>query len=308
MGTYYRVKATALPDGVEAEAIAERIEAALERVNALMSTYRDDSELSRFNRAAASEAWFDVAPETAQVVRRAIEIADQSGGAFDVTAGPLVNLWSFGPQGGERRIPELAAIDAAMTEVGIDKLEVRLDPPGLRKERDALYVDLSGIAKGYGVDVVGRLLTQAGIDGWFVDIGGEHRARGLKLDESSWSSAIEVPDPSGQRAQRIVELDDAAIATSGDYRNFFEVEGRRFAHVIDPRSGWPTEGSLASVSVIAEDCASADALATAMMVMGADEALQFAEDERLPVLLIERSDATFIERSSTAFDARYGTE
>lgn len=305
MGTFYRVKLDAVPAGTDRQQIGAAIEATLERINARMSTYRADSELSRFNAATADAGWFAVSRETAAVVRRAIEISDQSGGAFDATAGPLVNLWGFGPGGGERRVPDRQAIFDTLSTVGYHQLEVRLDPPALRKRVDGLYVDLSGIAKGHGVDAIAQLLADRGVRGYFIDIGGEHRAHGTRPDGSSWTTAIELPSERKREIRLALPLNDSAIATSGDYRNFFEVDGRRYAHIVDPRSGEATAGTLGSVSVLAGDCATADALATAMMVMGAADARQFAEDEDLAVLLIERDGDGWIEHRSSRFRTRF---
>ena len=300
MGTYYQVTlgGDVLADDAKA-ALQHDIDALLLEINKEMSTYDPDSQLSRFNRSDSTD-WIPVPEDVVRVTRDAIEIANLSDGAFDVTAGPLINLWSFGPDRGPERIPGDDELSDARQRVGIELLETRDDPPSLRKQRADVYVDLSGIAKGDAVDRIGALLASQGHTSYLADIGGENLARGLKRDGSAWRIAIEIPD--GERGiQRTIELRDRAVATSGDYRNYFEIDGRRFSHIVDPRTGRPGEHTLASVSVLGETSGEADAWATALMVLGAEEALAVAEREGLAALLIVRDGETFIERESTRF-------
>ena len=304
MGTYYSVKlAEPLPD--DADALKQAIAAALVEVNAQMSTWDPQSELSRFNTSASTEP-FAVSADTAYVVARALEIGGASGGAFDVTVGPLVNLWSFGPEARPERVPEPAELEAARAEVGGDLLETD-GASHLRKDRPGVYVDLSGIAKGFGVDRIARLLDERGFISYLVDIGGEMQSRGRKAGGEPWRIAVERPTPGARAAQRTLELEDVALATSGDYRNYFEEDGVRYSHTIDPRSGAPIRHRLASVTVLAEDCTTADAWATAMMVLGEQEGYTVAEEQGLAVLMLVRAEDgtdTFEERSTPAFDAR----
>lgn len=309
MGTGYRVRLAGAPAGAagepDAAALQARIDALLEQVNDQMSTYREDSELSRFNRAPAG-AWFPVSADTARVVLASIAVSDWTGGAFDATAGPLVDLWSFGPQGGERRVPADAAIAATLTRVGYDKIQARLEPtPALLKTAEGVALDLSGIAKGWAVDRVAALLEDEGWAGYLVDIGGELRVHGRKDDGSAWTVAVERPIPGVREVARTVQLTGAAVATSGDYRNFFEVDGRVYSHIVDPRTGRTAEGTVASATVVMENCMRADGLATALVVMGAEEALTFAEDSDVAVYLIERRDGALVERASSEFRRRF---
>ena len=306
MGTTWLVKLPALPSGHTREQIQAEIERRLETVSGQMSTYRPDSELSRFNAYDGTD-WFPVSADTARVVSAALQVSEASGGAFDVTVGPLVNLWDFGPEHRDARLPSDEELAAARARVGYRMLEVRPEPPALRKSDPAVYVDLSAIAKGFGVDAIVEYLGSIGCESYFAEIGGEIRARGTKPDGSGWKIGIEAPASdrfSPRAAQRIVTLDGQAVATSGDYRNYWELQGRRFSHTIDPRTGRPVEHRLASVSVLAGDCMSADAWATTLMVLGPDDAYNLAVEKNLAVLLIIREDDGFVERSTPGFPER----
>lgn len=288
MGTTYAVKVYGGAAKVDADALEAEIDALLEGINNQMSTWRDDSELSRFNTFTGAD-WFPVSAQTARVVEAAAAISDLSGGAFDVTVGPIVNLWGFGPERGNDEAPSQQQIDHALERIGYQQLAVRSSPPALRKQRPDLYVDLSAIAKGFAVDEVARLLDAHDISSYLVEIGGELRARGSKPGGSPWKVAIERP-LSGERAvQAVVALRDRAIATSGDYRNFMEQDGKRYSHTINPRSGRPITHGLASVSVIAASAMRADALATAIMVLGPDEGYRLSLEQAFAVQLIVRS-------------------
>jgi thiamine biosynthesis lipoprotein len=292
MGTTYAVKLYDTVGVVHAGTLQSEIDALLERINDQMSTWRPDSELSRFNQSTGSD-WFSVSAETARVVEAAQSISTLTRGAFDVTVGSVVNLWGFGPDGGRAGPPSPRQIETAMKRVGYGQLSVRASPSALRKQHPDIYVDLSAIAKGFAVDELARLLDARRISSYLVEIGGELRARGDKPDGSPWKVAIERPVPGERSAQSIVELRDAAIATSGDYRNYLEKGGRRYSHTVDPRTGRPIAHGLASVSVIAVSAMRADALATAIMVMGPEDGYRLAERESLAVQLIIRSADDF---------------
>lgn len=297
-GTGYHVAVYADLDESAYTELDAGIRAELERVDSLMSTYRDDSELSRFNRAPIGVPFF-LSPATAEVISEAIRIARLSHGAFDVTVGPVVDLWGFGREGRPERVPEDVALKHALSRVGIHALTLEGDR--LSKTRP-VDIDLSGIAKGYATDRVADYLDARGIDSYLVEVGGEIRTHGKKPDGSPWRIAVEKPVSSGRSVQRIVSLDNAAVATSGDYRNYFEAEGRRYSHTIDPRTGKPITNRVASVTVITERCATADALATAFTVMGAAAGLELAERENIPVYFIVRDgNEGFEVRMSSAF-------
>ena len=300
MGTSYSVKLYAGADEIDSEMLETGINALLERINDQMSTYRPDSELSRFN-ASRELDWFPVSAETARVVHEALGMSNLSGGAFDVTVGPLVNLWGFGPERKDAGLPTAQAIVATMDRVGYRKLAARSSPPALRKQRPDVYVDLSAIAKGFAVDEVAGLLDEHRITSYLVEIGGELRARGVKPDGSPWKVAIERPAPGQRSIQTVVALGDVAIATSGDYRNFLVKGGKHYSHTIDPRTGKPVTHALASVSVIRPTAMPADALATAIMVMGPEAGFRLAVSEKIAAQLVVKSAEGFEARATPEF-------
>jgi len=300
MGTGYSIQVVDLPEEPGPHGLREKIEAELELVNDLMSTYRDDSELSRFNRSRSTD-WFAVSPGLAALVQEAILTSEMSGGAFDATVGPLVNLWGFGPETGLDRVPSDAEIARARARVGYRKLSVRLQPPAVRKAEPDLYLDLSAIAKGYGVDRIAESLDEAGILNYLVEIGGELRGRGNNGRGQPWQIAVERPDPGAREAHRVIELRGGAMATSGDYRNFFERDGRHYSHTIDPRTGHPVTHGLASVTVLTLETARADALATAFLVLGPEAGFALAESLQVAALFILRSPDGYSELQTGAF-------
>ncbi|MCH8828722.1 MAG: FAD:protein FMN transferase [Planctomycetes bacterium] len=304
MGTTYSVKISGLPSSVAKKVVKAEIDKRLERVNDQMSTYRSHSELSRFNRRRKTD-WFAVSADTATVVTEAIRIGELSGGAFDVTVGPLVNLWSFGPGNRPKTIPADEKIAAARKRTGREKLAVRLKPPALKKTLAGVSVDLSAIAKGFGVDKVAEYLDTLKLRGYMVEIGGEVRCRGTKADGSDWTIGIQSPKQKQHAADRAVTLHNAAMATSGDYRNYFEKDGKRYSHTIDPRTGRPVGHRLVSVSVIAKNCMAADALATAIMVLGPEHGYNFAKKQNLDVFLLISSGGRFVEKSTPGFRKRF---
>lgn len=304
MGTTYSVKIDRLPPSLSVADLKTEIDKRLETVNDQMSTYRKQSELSRFNRHTKAD-WFPVSSDTAIVVTEAKRIGEISDGAFDVTVGPLVNLWSFGPGQRPKNIPDDAEITGAMKRVGDERIDVRRRPPGLKKTQADVSVDLSAIAKGYGVDRVAGYLDELKIAGYMVEIGGEIRCKGTKSGGAPWKIGVQSPKSAGHAAARVVELRNAAMATSGDYRNYFEQDGKRFSHTIDPRTGRPVDHRLASVSVVAENCMTADALATAIMVLGPEAGYNFAEKHKIAALLLVADGDGFSERTSSEFRKRF---
>jgi thiamine biosynthesis lipoprotein len=307
MGTTYHVKLAALPAGVELTQVQHDVDALLGEINDEMSTYLPQSQVSQFN-IAPPDKWFAVSPAVVEVVTEALEVSRQTDGALDITVEPLVELWHFGPAGvsdttGQVEFlpPDQAAIDAARQRVGWEKLSVRVDPPALKKGVDGLEIDLSSTAKGYGVDRVAGLLADRGVSDYMVEIGGEVRAAGRRPDGKPWQIGIERPDVGSRQAQWVVPLTSAALATSGDYRNYFEYEGHRYSHIIDPSTGRPVEHPAASVSVLADTCMKADAWATAMLVLGPERGYDLAEKRGLAVLFVSRTDGGFATRASTAW-------
>lgn len=296
MGTYYVVKfySDTTPD---LTALKQHIDTELELVNDLMSTYRPESELMRFNRHTDGSV-FAISAQTRTVIAEALRIAEQTGGVLDVTVGPLVELWGFGARGRIEHAPDDAVIAQARTWVGYNKL--RLIQTGLVKDVAQLAVDLSPIAKGYGVDQVAVVLEQQGITDYLVEIGGEMRLKGVKADKQPWKIAIEKPVSTERAVQRILLPGDMGVATSGDYRNYFEEDGMRYSHLLDPRTGKPINNRTVSVTVLHPSCMTADGYATALNVMAAQEALAFAEQHQLAVLIVTKTDEGFNELTSSA--------
>lgn len=309
MGTSYAVKLVpgiAL-DSAAQKALQQLIEIELERVDAKMSTYREDSELSHFNAYEGADP-FAVSVETWTVMQAALEIGRLTAGAFDITIGPLVNAWGFGPGTEVRpRLPD-HQIAELLARTGLDKLALDEATRTLRKLESSLFCDLSGIAKGYAVDAVATALKAAGWSRFLVDIGGEVHASGHNGEDQAWRLGIERPHfDLAREAHWIVPLADLALATSGDYRNYRELEGQRFSHIIDPRDGRPIRHSLASVSVVHESCMMADALATGLMVMGPEEGFELAVRESLAVyFLVREEDGSYRQKATPAFERLRG--
>ncbi|MGI9320901.1 MAG: FAD:protein FMN transferase [Thiogranum sp.] len=300
MGTTYTVKMVELQPGLKPDGIQAEIDVTLEEINLQMSTYLEDSELSRFNRSQVTD-WVEVSQALADVLHQARHISTLTDGAFDVTVGPLVNLWGFGPSPGDDQVPSEQAIHEVGKRVGYRGLQVRSSPPAIKKDRPDLYVDLSAIAKGYAVDAVTEYLQALGIDNYMVEIGGEIQAKGHNARGALWRIAIEKPSTASRSVHTVIELDDVGMATSGDYRNYFETAGRRYSHTIDPVSGRPVTHKLASVTVAHTSTMQADAMATALMVLGPDAGYRFAEQHELAVFFIVKGEDGFYDKASTAF-------
>lgn len=300
MGTYYSVKYLSSADTPSLQALQAEIDRRLELVNDQMSTYRPDSELSRFNQSREVDTPFPVSAATAKVVAEAIRISKLTDGALDVTVGPLVNLWGFGPEGRINSIPSAEELAKRRNWVGIEKLAVQGD--ALIKQVPELYVDLSAIAKGYGVDVVAEYLESQQIANYMVDIGGEVSTKGHNGEGIPWRIAIEKPVAGAeQSAQEIIQPGMMAIATSGDYRNYFEQDGVRYSHTINPATGKPIAHRLVSITVLASSCMTADGLSTGLNVLGPDAGMELANELNIPVFMIVKTDTGFEERVSEAF-------
>lgn len=302
MGTWYTVKVVDLPDSTTPQQIADVIERELNNVNDKMSTYKPDSELSLLNKAPVNEPVI-VSPDTFFVLVRSLDIWRLSQGAFDITVGPLVNLWGFGPDARVENVPSRKDMKSAWDRVGSDGLSLRVDDRKVIKKKD-LYLDLSAIAKGYAVDRVSEALEMEGIRRYLVEVGGEIRAGNSKAKEIPWQVAVEEPLTDRRQVHKVIALDNAAMATSGDYRNFFEIDGKRYSHTIDPRNGRPIEHALVSASVIMPKCADADAWATAIMVLGPEQGMKVAEANNIAVYMIVKVESGFESRNSSAF-SRY---
>ena len=306
MGTTFNVKLVAPDEELDFEMLEEEIHQRLDAINQVMSTYREDSELSAFNVSRSTD-WVDVSAELCEAVDRSLIVSRETNGAFDVTVGPLVNLWGFGPDLITVTPPAQADIDAAMTQTGYAHLSTDCSTPALKKAIPELYVDLSGWAKGYAVDELGQLLDGKGLENYLAEVGGELRVRGHNSSRHEWAIAIEEPDISQRAAQSVYRLTDVAVATSGDYRNYFEYDGQRYSHTIDARTGKPVSHNLASVTVVDQSAAFADAMATALLVLGPDAGPDMADELQVASLFLIRNQDELVVQTSSAF-GRMGEE
>lgn len=302
MGTTYNIKVVATPEQIDALNLQTKIDKALKDVNQAMSTYLPSSEISQFNQSMSTEP-VTISESFARVVAESIRLGQLSHGKLDVTVGPLVNIWGFGPEQKPETIPSTAELTKLKKRVGINHL--RLNDREISKIIPDLYVDLSTIAKGYGVDVIAELIESNGFTNYLVEIGGEMRLRGFKHTGELWAIAIEKPilDPSGERRaiHQVVIPKDNAVATSGDYRNYFEESGQRYSHIIDPDTGMPISHNLVSVTVIHPSSMTADGLSTALMVMGMEQGMKFAVDNDIAALFIAKTSDGFEEQFTLKF-------
>lgn len=295
MGTQYNI--TVVANEVKAGLVARQISAELSDFSDIFSTYVRNSEINQISQAPVDQ-WIPLSDHMYALLEMSLQVAEQSDGAFDPTIRPLVDIWGFGPLQRPDVVPDDAMIAAALADV--DWRAVALQNGQLRKTKPVGF-DLSAIAKGYGVDVIAQRLEEAGIERYLVEVGGEMRLQGLKPNDAIWRVAIETPDTLVRQAYKVLEITDISLATSGDYRNYFEQDGKRYSHTIDPRSGWPIEHELASVTVLAASSAEADAWATALDVSGPERAMALAEQQDLAIFMITRQNGEFIDRMSAKF-------
>ncbi len=302
MGSAWTVKiAGALP--APAAQLQAGAQARFEDVNQALSTYRPTSALSRFN-AEDSGAWVPIDPELGAVLSYALSLAQRSEGAYDVTVGPLVNLWGFGPDPAQDHVPDEAAIAAARALVGWRKVEVDGSQSRARKA-PGVRVDLSSLGKGRGVDRVAEFLDAAGVTNYLIDLSGKLRARGRNAAGEPWRVAVEQPgaDNAAGAMPASIALRDASVATAGDYRRYFEAGGRHYSHIIDPHTGFPVAHATVSATAMGATCMAADALATVLMVMPPEAALRLANETSLAALLIGRDGDAFRLTPSTEWPA-----
>lgn len=306
-GTFYQISLAGDFSEARLTVMREGALSVLEAVDASMSTYREDSELMRLNRHPVGE-WMPVSAELFTVLRTAQDIAEASGGAFDVTVGGLVNLWTFGPEARPTQVPDEAQLRERLEQVGHATLELDADNQRVRRTRDN-FVDLSGIAKGYAVDRVSAWLSAQGAENHLVNIGGDLKARGERNPDRPWRIGIQLPDTRQMDvAQHIIAIRDMSMTGSGDYRNYFEEGGQRYSHTIDPRDGRPINHRLASATVMHPSNMIADGWATAFMVLGTEAAQAMAEEHGLQVLLLSRSGDGWTSWASSALIASYGED
>lgn len=300
IGTSYSIKVVS---GVnEAKALQIGIEGILSDINSRMSTYLPRSDLSLFADATVGES-VGVSAKTAQVVNAALEVAQITNGRFDPTIAPLVELWGFGPSPIPAELPSDDAIKELLKRVGYEAVIV--DGNDLSKTADR-ELDLSAIAKGYAVDEIAAYLVAKGFDRFLVEVGGEMAFSGEKHPGSPWRIAIEKPVPDSREPFKVLEVTQGAIATSGDYRNYFEIDGQRFSHTIDPQSGLPVKHDTASVTVVMDSCMLADAYATAFSVMSRQEAYDLAQELDIAMFIIYKVGDDFETMQTDQFTRLFG--
>ncbi|WP_135079569.1 FAD:protein FMN transferase [Terasakiella sp. SH-1] len=301
MGTTFTVKVIDLPKTLPADEVQARLSELLKGVNDKMSLWVKDSELVRFNTSNSTE-WVEVSLDLFRVAAEAQRISAMTDGLFDVTIEPLIKLWGFSTKSMTRETPDESALEAALKQVGYEKVSLRQEPPALQKSNPEVTVNLSAIAKGFGIDVLSDYLESQGIENYMVEIGGDLRVKGTNARREPWRIAIEKPDVTSRSVHRIVAVHGAGMATSGDYRNFFEKDGKRFTHIIDPRTGQPVTHRLASVTVLSQTAMTADGLATALLAMGEIAGPKLAEENGIAAFFLIREGEGFVEKRSSHFD------
>lgn len=296
MGTTYSVK---YYGDLDKKVGKQLIDDELKAVNNSMSTYIKDSELSLLNKDKSGKA-VKVSRQLFKVLDSAVAVSKQSQGAFDVTVGPAVNLWGFGPDG-KRRVPNFIQVKEVLKNIGYQNIELDYDGFRIKKLNPNIYIDLGAIAKGHGVDRVGLLLEKNGIRAYMVEIGGEVRTRGIKSNGAPWKIGIESPKDGREAYTSTVNITGKSIATSGNYRNFFKSKGKFYSHTIDPKTAKPVSHKLISASVIHDNCMTADALATALMVLGPKDGVEFIQQNKLAAFLIYEEETKLKTYSSPTF-------
>jgi len=288
-------------------ALAKGAYRVLQAVDHTMSTWRSDSELSQFNRSADTD-WQAFSPATFEVIKKAQQTSQLSAGAFDISVSPLIDLWGFGAGANQHpsnfaNVPSARAIAKTLNGVGYHFIDLDSDKRAISKQNEHTQLDLSGIAKGYAVDLLADFLDQQGMEHYLVEVGGELRSFGHKPNGTAWRVAIERPQIGQPDVLRVVLPGNNGIATSGDYRHFFMRDAQRYSHSIDPRTGYAITHELASVCVIAPTTMEADALSTALMVMGPDQAMSLVAEQGIAAHFILRSaNGNFAEQFSKRFE------
>ena len=304
MGSTYSIRYVRHAGIAEPAQVRREVEGILADVDRQMSTYRSDSDIERFNALPANSCQ-TLPAAVLELVRVGEQLSEQSEGAYDLTVEPLMNLWGFGPQGREEKVPDSAALAETLQRVGYRHLHI--DGDRLCKDA-AVEVDFNSIAAGYAVDTIAARLESMGIHDYLAEATGELKAKGKKLDGSSWRIALEEPRDDQQVAERIIQVDGYGVSTSGDYRNYFLQGGRRYSHTFDARSGAPVLHSLASVTVIHPSALMADGLSTLLLILGPERAWDYAEKHDIGAFFVIRADTGFVIRTSAAFERLSGAK
>ncbi|MGG7444821.1 FAD:protein FMN transferase ApbE [Kosakonia oryzendophytica] len=301
MGTWWRVSVVDI-NTQQAQALQQKIQAQLDGDDHLLSTWKNDSVLMRFNHATSTAPW-PVSAAMADIVTTSLRVGEKTDGAMDITVGPLVNLWGFGPDKQPVKTPEQAQIDAAKARTGLAHLMVinRAGEQFLQKDLPDLFVDLSTVGEGYAADHLARLMEQEGIARYLVSVGGALASRGMNAQGQPWRVAIQKPTDRENAAQAVVDINGHGISTSGSYRNYYELDGKRISHIIDPRNGRPIQHALVSVTVIAPTALEADAWDTGLMVLGTEQAKEVVKREGLAVFMIIKQGEGFTTWMSPQF-------
>jgi thiamine biosynthesis lipoprotein len=302
MGTTWSVKFVPPTQVLTPASVERAVTERLEELEQIFSTYRPQSEVSRFSASTGTD-WVPVTAEMAHVADASRRLSALTKGAYDVTVGPLVRLWGFSAERRSDSLPTPGEIAAARRWVDWRALEVRTTPPALRKTEPRLNVDFSSMAKGFSVDAISELLATVGAIHHLVRIGGDMKARGAIAGRDGWRVGIERPVDAVGEVANVVTLNSQALSTSGDYRNYIKIGQRQYGHIIDPRTGEPASSSLAAVSVVHTACASSSALATALFVLGPEEGFRLAKTEGLACVFFIRTGASVIQRATPAFEA-----
>ncbi|WP_371923857.1 FAD:protein FMN transferase [Pseudomonas sp. ANT_H4] len=298
MGSTYSIKYVRGPGTPEPAEVQRQVEAILGEVDRQMSTYRSDSDIERFNDLPANSCQRMPEP-ILHLVRTGEQLSQASDGAFDLTVEPLMNLWGFGPQAREIKIPDATTLADARQRVGHQHL--RIDGNQLCKDA-AVEVDFNSIAAGYAVDRIAERLNQLGIHDYLAEATGELKAAGRKPDGSPWRVGLEEPRDDQQIAERIIAVDGFGVSTSGDYRNYFQQDGRRYSHTLDARTGAPISHQLASVTVLQPSALMADGLSTVLLVLGPEQGWEYAEKHQIAAFFVMREGTGFVTRSNKAFE------
>ncbi len=307
MGTTWRVVINQDFNSDEKEKLSNEIITLIEEIEAEASHWREDSTLSQFNRAPQSTV-VELGPHLANLLEAANRLNSETKGALDITLFPLIKVWGFGPEGRHKNVPTKESIQAAIKNVGHEKINLSRSSnrkKTLSKTDNGIQIDLSSIGKGYALDRIGELLKKQNLSSWYLEFGGEIKTRGLNSEEQPWRVGLEEPirDQVNQ-VRKIIELHNLSVATSGDYRNYFPKPGREnvvYSHILDPRTGKPVTHTISSVSVVHESALIADGLATALMVLGPDEGYQLATEKGWAATFVSRENEGFVERSTPLF-------
>lgn len=304
MGSTYSIKYVRYAGGPDSSQVRREVEGILAEVDRQLSTYRNDSDIEHFNALPANSCQ-TMPASVLELIRVGKELSVQSDGSYDLTVEPLMNLWGFGPQGREEKVPDAAALAEVLQRVGYRHLHIN----GEQLCKDAaVEVDFNSIAAGYAVDTIAARLDAMGIDDYLAEATGELKAKGKKLDGSPWRIALEEPRDDQQVAERIINVDGYGVSTSGDYRNYFLQDGRRYSHTFDARSGAPVLHNLASVTVIHPSALMADGLSTLLLILGPEKAWDYAEKHDIGAFFVIRADTGFVIRTSKAFERLSGAK